>query len=54
MKWFLGALAFSFLPIWRDDMTGDGLNIWEYFGMAASREHIPAEEAIENYRRNIG
>ena len=45
-------LAASFLPIWKDDMTDRGLNIWQYIIMAAKREHIPVEEAIENYRRH--
>ena len=48
----LVGLAASFIPIWRDDMTGRGINIWEYIKMAASREHILTEEAIENYRRH--
>ena len=54
MKWILAGLAFSFLPIWRDDMTDQGLNLWQYIDMAAGREHIPVEEAIENYQRNKG
>lgn len=53
MKWLLLALGASFLPIWRDDMTSEGINLWEYTRMAASRKHISPEQAIENYRRNL-
>jgi len=55
MKWFLLALGASFIPVWQDDMTSKGLNLWEYISMMTSpeRKHIPAEEAIENYRRNL-
>ena len=51
MKWFL-LLGASFIPIWKDDMSDRGLNMWEYIYMAAAREHIPVEQALENYRRN--
>lgn len=55
MKWLLGALALSFLPIWRDDMSDRGICLWEYFDMAATkRNHITVVEAIENYRRHKG
>jgi len=53
MKWLLLGLGASFLPVWQDDMTERGLNLWEYISMAMSREHIPTEEAIENYRRAL-
>jgi len=52
LKWFIAGIAFSLLPIWRDDMTDEGLNLWQYIDMAAEREHIPTEKALENYRRN--
>lgn len=52
MKWFLLAVGMTFLPVWKDDMTDRGLNLWEYIHMAEARKHIPAEEAIINYRRN--
>ena len=46
-------LGASFIPLWKDDMSDRGLNMWEYILMAAHREHIPVDQAIENYRRNI-
>lgn len=56
MKWLIAVLTLSFLPIWKDVSTGSGLNWWEYLHSTAfiKRKHITPEEAIENYRRNMG
>jgi len=56
MKWIIIALGASFLPVWKDVSTGEGLNIWEYLHSTAftPRKHIPVEEAILNYQRNMG
>lgn len=55
MKWLIIGLV-SLLPIWKDVATNKGLNIWEYVHSTAftKRKHITPEEAIENYRRNMG
>lgn len=52
MKWILAGIFFSLIPIWRDDMSDQALNLWQYIDMAAAREHIPAEEARGNFERN--
>ncbi len=56
VKLAIAGLVLSFLPIWRDVQTNEGLNIWEYIYSTAftKRKHITPEEAIENYRRNMG
>ncbi len=56
MKWLIIALGASLFPIWKDVSTSEGLNLWEYIHSTAftDRKHIPVEEAIENYRRNMG
>lgn len=55
---FVGAMGFSFLPIWRMSAGGSGLNLWQYFNSAilAKKEiipypHVTVEEAIENARQ---
>ncbi len=52
----MGAIALSFIPIWRDIQTNQGLNLWVYIYSTAftPRKHITPEVAIENYRRNNG
>lgn len=56
MKWLVVALVGSLIPIWKDVATGEGLNFWEYVHSTAftRRKHISVEEAIKNYRRNMG
>jgi len=56
MKWLIIALGVSLLPIWKDVATGEGQNIWEYLQSTAftKRKHITPQEAVENYRRNMG
>ena len=56
IKLVIVGLVLSFAPIWKDVATNEGLNIWEYIYSTAftKRKHITPEEAIENYRRNMG
>jgi len=56
VKLLVAGFALSLIPIWKDVTTGEGLNLWEYFHSTAftKRKHITPEEAIENYRRNVG
>ena len=56
IKWLVISGIVSLLPVWKDVQTGEGLNIWEYLHSTAftKRKHITPEEAIENYRRNMG
>lgn len=56
IKLLVAGLALSFLPIWKDVSTNEGINLWEYLHSTAftKRKHITPEEAIENYRRNMG
>jgi len=56
IKWLIICSAVSFLPVWRDVKTGEGLNIWEYLHSTAftKRKHITPEEATKNYQRNTG
>jgi len=56
MKWLIIVLGASLLPVWKDVATGEGQNIWEYLYDTAfiKRKHIPVDEAVENYRRNMG
>jgi len=56
IKWLVIGGIVSLLPVWKDVTTGEGLNIWEYLHSTAftKRKHITPEEAIENYRRNMG
>jgi len=56
VKWLIIALGASLIPIWKDVTTGKGLNLWGYIHSTAftRRKHIPIEEAIKNYRRNMG
>lgn len=56
IKLLVAGLALSLLRIWKDVTTGEGVNLWEYLHSTAftKRKHITPEEAIENYRRNMG
>lgn len=56
VKWLIIGLGASLFPIWKDVSTGEGLNLWEYIYSTAftQRKHITPEEAVENYRRNMG
>lgn len=56
MKWLIIAFGLTLLPFWKDVTTGEGQNLWEYVHSTAftQRKHIPVEEAIRNYRRNMG
>ena len=52
----IGAVAFSFLPIWRCVGGTPGMNLWQYSNIAflrapGSYPHVSSEEAIENARR---
>lgn len=53
MKWLIGALAFSLLPIWRPAGGWKGQNLWKYSMTTIFKEkleHITIEEAIEEAR----
>lgn len=56
INWLIIGFGISLLPVWRDVQTNEGLNLWEYIHSTAftKRKHIPWQEAIENYRRNMG
>lgn len=51
MKYFVGGLLFSLLPIWRAAGKTQGLNLFEFLTYIGSEEHkelhIPYAEAIE-------
>jgi hypothetical protein len=55
-KWLVIGLGASLVPMWKDFSTGRGLNLWSYIKSTAftKRKHITPDEAIENYRRNMG
>lgn len=51
MKWLIGALAFSLLPIWRTAQGGNYRNLYQFLGdFSAGQIHIPYEEAVNRAR----
>ena len=56
IKFAIAGIIASLIPIWKDVTTGEGQNLWEYLHSTAftKRKHIPWQEAVENYQRNMG
>ena len=55
-KLLIAGGVLSLIPIWKDVTTNEGMNLWEYLYSTAftKRKHITPEEAVQNYRRNMG